>query len=189
MKKVIIFLVLFISFVSFSADSTRIDTAYHHNRNHAALWSTFLPGAGQIYNEIGHRKVQGKANVSWWRAPIILAGLGVTGYFAISNGIEASNLKTEWLNREETGIETNYIGITSNQLLKGTNTLYGFNDRAKYRDYALAGFVLIYGMNIIDAFVDAHFVTFDVSQHLQFSMRPKFFSTNQYGLSLALKFK
>jgi len=188
-KYIALTLTLFISLISFSADSTRIDTSYYHNRSHAALWSTFIPGAGQIYNEIGHKKVQGRVSISWWRAPIIIAGLGVTGYFAVANGKEARSIKTEWLSREETGLETEYIGISSSELLNGTSSFYGFNERAKYRDYAVAGFVIVYGMNIIDAFVDAHFVTFDVSQQLQFSLRPKFFSPNEYGINLALKFK
>ncbi len=189
MKNIIFFLFFSVSLVSFSADSTRIDTSYYHNRSRAALWSTFIPGAGQIYNEIGHRKVQGRAHISWWRVPIIIAGMGVTGYFALTNGSHANDIKTEWLNREKTGLEVNYVGISSSQLLSGTPSFYGFNERANYRDYAIAGFVLIYGMNIIDAFVDAHFVTFDVSQQLQFSMRPKLYSVNEYGVSLALKFK
>ena len=190
MKNIILLLFLTLSLISFSADSTRIDTSYHHIRNRAALWSTFVPGAGQIYNEIGHRKIQGKAHISWWRAPIYIAGMSVAGYFAITNGREAKALKTEWVYRDETGLGSNFIGYTKNELLDGTpTTLYGFNDRAKYRDYAIAGFVVVYGMNIIDAFVDAHFVTFDVSQQLQFSMRPKLYSPNEYGVSLALKFK
>lgn len=180
---------LFVSLISFSADSTRIDTSYVHNRNHAALWSTFIPGAGQIYNEIGHRKVQGKAHISWWRAPIYIAGLGATGYLATINGRQAKSLKTEWLYRTESGVVSDFVDLTIDELIDGTTTEYGFDDRAKFRDYAIAGFVVVYGMNIIDAFVDAHFVTFDVSQQLQFSMRPKLFSPNEYGISLALKFK
>lgn len=190
MKNIILLLLLTLSLISFSADSTRIDTSYHHNRSHAALWSTFVPGAGQIYNEIGHRKVQGRAHVSWWRAPIIIAGLGVTGYFAVRNGKEASALKTEWEFRADNfGERNNYSQYDSIQLITGTSSFYGYNDRTKYRDYAVLGLVVVYGMNLIDAFVDAHFVTFDVSQQLSFSMRPKLFSPNEYGVSLALKFK
>jgi len=189
-KNIILFLFLTLSLIGFSADSTRIDTSYHHNRSHAALWSTFVPGAGQIYNEIGHRKVQGRAHVSWWRAPIIIAGLGVTGYFAVTNGAQAMALKKEWIYRfDNPGVVNNYSQYDSSQLIIGTYTFYGYDDRAKFRDYAVAGFIIVYGMSIIDAFVDAHFVTFDVSQQLQFSMRPKLFSPNEYGISLALKFK
>ncbi len=190
MRNITLLLFLSLNLIGFSADSTKIDTSYHHNRNHAALWSTFVPGAGQIYNEIGHRRIQGKVNISWWRAPIIIAGLSITGYLAVTNGSKAKALKTEWLYRDETELESDFFGYTKDELLRGTtSTLYGFNDRAKFRDYAVAGFVVVYGLNIIDAFVDAHFVSFDVSQQLQFSMRPKLFSTNEYGVSLALKFK
>lgn len=189
MKHIILFLFLLVNLISYSADSTRIDTSYQHSRKYAALWSTFIPGAGQVYNEIGHRKIQGRAHVSWWRAPIFIAGLGVTGYLAVLNGRQAKALKTEWLYRDETGLESDFIGYSTDELLKGNNSFYGFDERAKYRDYAVAGFVVVYGMNIVDAFVDAHFVTFDVSQQLQFSLRPKFYSKDAYGVSLALKFK
>jgi hypothetical protein len=187
-KKIVVFLILFISTVSFSADSTRIDTSYHHSRKKAALLSTFIPGAGSIYNEFGHREIQGRANISWWRAPLYWTGLGATGYFAFMNGSAAKSLKTEWLYRQSTGLQENYIGITEDELLFGNSTMYGFDDRSKYRDYSIAGFVLIYGLNIMDAFVDAHFVTFDVSQNLRLSFQPKMFSPQDYGVGLTLSF-
>tara|TARA_B100000809_G_C14834267_1_gene422237 strand:- start:58 stop:627 length:570 start_codon:yes stop_codon:yes gene_type:complete len=188
-KKIGLLLIIFISTISFAADSTRIDTSYAHLRKKAALWSTVLPGAGSIYNEFGHRKVQGRANISWWRAPIYWAGLGFTGYFAYTNGTAAKRLKTEWLYRKETGLQFNYLDFTDDQLLDGTSNDLGFDNRSKYRDYSVAGFVLIYGLNIMDAFVDAHFVTFDVSQNLTLTFQPKMYSVRDYGVGLALKFK
>ena len=196
MKKIVLLLIIFISTISFAADSTRIDTSYTHVRKKAALWSTFLPGSGSIYNEFGHRKVQGRANISWWRAPLYWAGLGVTGYFAYTNGSEAKRLKKEWLFRESNPGSTwhnEYDWIVDNDDLltftQTNNNFNGFNNRSKYRDYAVAGFVLVYGLNIMDAFVDAHFVTFDVSQNLTLSFQPKMYSPNDYGVGLALNFK
>lgn len=188
MKKIGLLIIIFISTISFAADSTRIDTSYTHVRKKAALWSTFVPGAGSFYNEFGHRKVQGRAHISWWRAPLYWAGLGVTGYFAYINGSQAKGLKTEWLNRKETGLQVNYLDFTDDELLLGTSSEFGFDDRSKYRDYSIAGFILIYGLNIMDAFVDAHFVTFDVSQNLTFSFQPKMYSPKDYGVGLTLNF-
>ena len=132
--------------------------------------SLIIPGAGQFYNELGHRKVQGKKNKSWWRAPLFWAGMGVTGYFAYFNGKEAYQLKQEWIYRSknnDTHLNPDYFDIKTNDLINGNKTqTFGFLNHAKWRDYNIAGFVLIYGLNILDAYVDAHFVTFDVSKNL-----------------------
>jgi len=189
-KKTLLIISFFVSIIAFSADSTRIDTSYIHSRKKAAIWSTVLPGAGQFYNEYGHRKVQGRANLSWWRAPLFWAGLGATSYLAYYNGSRAKSLKTEWLQRQETGVKVEYLTYSDDELINGVYQQFtGFDDHAKYRDYSIVGFVLVYGLNIADAYVDAHFVTFDVSQNLALHFKPKMFTTNAYGLSLALKFK
>ncbi|MFD1552789.1 hypothetical protein DNU06_08515 [Putridiphycobacter roseus] len=170
-------------FISFS----QMDTSYTHNRNRAALYSAILPGAGSIYNEFGHRKVQGRKNISWWRAPLYWAGLGFTGYLSVYNAKEASLFKKEWLYRQdkEEGVflYSRFNGISD--LTLTTN----FDDATKYRDYSIAGFFLIYGINLLDAYTDAHFVTFDVSEDLSLNLAPKFFKSNDFGCSLVLNFK
>ncbi|MDX1351312.1 MAG: DUF5683 domain-containing protein, partial [Putridiphycobacter sp.] len=63
-----------------------------------------------------------------------------------------------------------------------------FQSTAKFRDYAIAGFALVYALNVVDAFVDAHFVTFDVSDDLSLGIRPKYFGQSDLGCSLILSF-
>ena len=192
MKKIILFITLFISVNTYAADSTQIDTSYTHIRKRAAILSTIIPGTGQFYNEIGHRKVQGRKNLSWWRAPLFWAGLGATSYFAYFNGKEALQLKKEWLYRKDNNgltLYPQYDSISTQSLINGDNdNTFGFLKHAKWRDYNIAGFVLIYGLNILDAYVDAHFVTFDVSKNLTFSFQPKMYSVKDYGISLNFNF-
>jgi hypothetical protein len=188
-SKLILIFFLFFGFNSFSVDSTRVDTSHHHIRKRAAIFSAVVPGMGQFYNEIGHRKVQGRAHVSWWRAPLIWGGLGFTGYLAFKHGTEANKLKTEWVNREGGGDAINYIGFEQDDLINGVGTSFnGFDTNAKFRDYAVAGFVVVYALNILDAFIDAHFVTFDVSQNLTLSLMPQVFKKDTFGANLTLKF-
>lgn len=154
--------------------------------------STAFPGLGQFYNEFGHRKVQGKRHRSWWRAPLFWAGLTATGYLAYTNGVEANKLKTEWLSRngpDSLKVYPEYQALEDNTLINGNSFFYGFNDRAKFRDYSIAGIVFIYGLNVLDAFVDAHFVSFDVSQNLSVSLYPKMYRPTEYGVGLQLSFK
>jgi hypothetical protein len=192
-KKIVLLIIVFLNCIAFAADSTLVDTSYNHIRKRAAILSIVIPGAGQFYNEIGHRKVQGRKNISWWRAPLFWAGLGATGYFAVLNGKEAFQLKNEWLYRKDNngiGLYYKYKDISDpNDLIYGNLTqTFGFLKHAKWRDYNIAGFVLIYGLNILDAYVDAHFVTFDVSQNLTLSFQPKMYSLQNYGIGLHLKF-
>lgn len=192
MKHLLITIALFWGVTSFGADSTLVDTSYTHYRKRAALMSSFVPGLGQFYNEIGHRKVQGRKHLSWWRAPLFWTALSATAYFAIFNGKEAYLLKNEWLYRKENNginLYDKYANISTNDLIDGNDTqTFGFLKHAKWRDYNIAGFVLIYGLNILDAYTDAHFVSFDVSQNLTLSFNPKVYSNKNYGIGLQLNF-
>ena len=48
------------------------------------------------------------------------------------------------------------------------------------------GFIGVWGLNVIEAYVDAHFVTFDVSEDLSFSWAPTVLANQHAGLSLRL---
>ena len=182
-KRVLLLLCLIVGWNAFS----QIDSTYTHNRNRAALYSAILPGAGSIYNEFGHRKVQGRKNISWWRAPIYWAGLGFTGYLSVENAKFANINKKEWQYRQTEGDGSNlyeqFKGIADSDLI------LNFDQATKYRDYSIAGFFLVYAINLLDAYTDAHFVTFDVSEDLSLNIAPKYFKSNDLGCSLVLKFK
>jgi hypothetical protein len=65
--------------------------------------------------------------------------------------------------------------------------------RNQYRrdiDYSAIAFILLWGLNVVDATVDAHLKSFDVSPDLSLKIKPgysDFAKTN--GLSLVLTFK
>ena len=62
-------------------------------------------------------------------------------------------------------------------------------------DEAIIGIGLVYVLNIIDASIDGHFKTFDVSDNLSLSVKPKAMYCTQSplgigaGVSFALTFK
>lgn len=105
----------------------------------AMLLSAALPGAGQVYNE------------SYWKAPLV-AGLGV--YF-ISEFLD-NNRRTEE-NRAK------YVEslVTSPAEAPGYRTLRDFYK--DQRDAFVWYFVILYVLNIVDAYVDASLYGFDVS--------------------------
>ena len=196
-----IFIFLFtcgFAFGGYSKDTLKVkqvDTSYVHIPKRAALFSLF-PGAGQIYNEYGYRKY-GKKNRAWWKVPLIYGGMATTSYFWFQNYQRSQLLKEEILYRREFGDSTNLhpalaVFTTEAQLTGGyTDDLVdsrGFDDVARRRDLLMFATIGIYGLQIIEAYVDGHFVSFDVSEDLTMSWYPTMLNRKTPGISLNLGF-
>ena len=157
--------------------------------NRASLYSAILPGMGQAYNK------------KYWKMPIVYAALGAFGYFIATNSRNVHQYHTELSIRYQhgdslsTGGYVQYGGYDKlkNYSTSDINTLR--LDAKKYLDFFIIGAGLVYILNIIDANVDGHFKTFDVSDKLSLSIKPKTFYCIQNprainaGLSLTLNFK
>ncbi|MDX1652028.1 MAG: DUF5683 domain-containing protein [Brumimicrobium sp.] len=156
------------------------DTA--HSAKKAALFSAVLPGAGQVYNHTAMPKGRKKA---FWKVPIIYAGLGATGYFAIDNHLTQLALKEEYTFRVKNGSPNlqQYASYDNQGIL----TLYQQHQRS--RDLMIFAFIAVYGLNILDAFVEAHFVEFDVSEDLSFRISPSLLYSYTPALSLTFNFR
>lgn len=169
--------------MSLAIDSTRIaqetQKKNYSGPRRASIMSMLLPGLGQAYNK------------KYWKIPIIYAGIGGFGYMFAFNNKEYNYYRKNLIavNDEDpnTNNTTNY---TSDQLqiLK--------NGYKKSRDLALIGISIIYFLNIIDANVDAHLRTFDVSDDLSLRIDPwqSYYCTQNTfklatGLSIKLNFK
>ena len=160
-------------------DKKKNKKAIYGEARKATIMSVIVPGLGQAYNR------------KWWKVPIVYAGLGGFGYLFYTNqqnfSFYAKNLKAENDGDPNTVNETKY---SSDQLLNLKN------DYRKYRDLGVIGITIIYVLNIVDANVDAHLKTFDVSDDLSLHIKPYnnvYFINNtvgvQTGISLNLKFK
>ncbi len=148
----------------------------------AALRSAIIPGWGQLYN--------GKL----WKVPIVYAALGVTG------SIFTYNLK--WYNRTRYAYKV-LLEEGASSYTKVNPKLQAFvqNDRREtlryYRDsyrrdidYSAVFFLIGWGLNVVDATVDAHLSTFDVSPDLTLRIKPGYSDmAGTNGLSLVLQFR
>ena len=123
-----------------------------HSPRKAALLSTILPGAGQVYNK------------KYWKVPVIYAGAAGLAYSFQFNQSRYVKYRDAYKFRIDGDATTtdDYIGLYSDDNL---NTLQKYYHR--YRDLTVIGFVALYALNIIDASVDAHLFTFDVSKLLE----------------------
>lgn len=156
-------------------------TAVLHSPRKAALYSTILPGLGQVYNR------------KYWKVPVIYAAAGALTYFIISNQKDYIMYRTAYRLRvdgDSTTIDQFADKYNESTLLTATQQTH------KFRDLSIFGVTLLYLLNIVDASVDAHLFTFDVSDNLSLNVRPAFITTvgintpknNISGVSLHLTF-
>ncbi len=160
-----------------------------HSPQKATIMSACLPGLGQIYN--------GK----WWKVPIVYAGFGGFGYLAYTNYrdyrtyLNAYKIKTGDLDEGVTPTEKELYLASIYQ--EGQLQTY----KESYRhDFELFCIILVawYGLNVVDATVDGHLYSYDISDDLSLAVDPAFSlpsapnlafaGSRQTGLTLSFKF-
>jgi hypothetical protein len=156
------------------------DTTKHHSVKLATILSTFVPGAGQVYNHFAMPKGQKKA---FWKVPIIYAGLGASGYFLLQNNSLKNELKTEYKTREK-----GLLGLDKYQTYDNQAILSLYNQHLNRRDLFIVGFSILYILQIVEAAVEAHFVEFDISEDLSLKIEPVLYNYHQAGIKLCLNF-
>ena len=136
-------------------DSTR---EKQHSPTKATIMSAVLPGLGQAYNK------------KYWKIPIIYTGFGVMGYFIYTNANEYINYKCAYIESVYGNKNGNYSELvnkyTQDELLSA---------REYYRRNLEVSCLLTavwYIMNILDATVDAHLYTFNISDRLSMKVEP-----------------
>jgi hypothetical protein len=140
-------------------DSTKADTLPRKKMappKKAAIMSACLPGLGQIYNH------------KWWKVPIIYAGFGGLTYGFIWNQGYVADYRNALRLRYDDDSTTidQFPRYSDNDLV----TLKNYYQR--YRDLCVIGAAALYTLQIIDAAVDAHLATFDVSDDLSMNISP-----------------
>jgi hypothetical protein len=154
-----------------SGDTILLDESMEaHSPRKATLYSTFLPGLGQAYNK------------QYWKIPIIYAGFGGLIYAVSFNNTEMKRFKKAYTDFPDNEFE----GVPQDQLLDYIDYY------RRYRDLSVIGMVFLWGLNIIEANVNAHFYDYDISRNLSLKVTPLFrnnlTSQPEMGLKLAFQF-
>ncbi|HKI90046.1 MAG TPA: DUF5683 domain-containing protein, partial [Draconibacterium sp.] len=153
-----------------NADTTRIiktetDLESVHSPKKATLYSAILPGLGQAYNK------------KYWKIPLVYIGFGAIGYFIKWNNDNYQINKKAYHDLTDNDPDTKfYETLTAfqyydlNNPTSEANFKDGLNKRQEYyrrnRDMLIISMAGFYGLQIIDASVDAHLFNFDMSDDL-----------------------
>ena len=144
-----------------------------HSPRKATIYSAVLPGLGQVYNR------------KYWKVPLIYIGFGTIGYFITWNNDNYQLFKTGYQHLTDGNPETqdylkieavrrnNYDLDNPNQYNNLKTALSRQQDYyRRNRDLLIISFAAFYGLNIIDASVDAHLFDFDISDDLTLKWEP-----------------
>jgi hypothetical protein len=148
----------------------------YHSPKKATILSAVLPGAGQIYNN------------KWWKAPIVWIGMGTALYLSQDYRTEYQFWKDQYVRRVNPDQTDDYPNASTPSLE---------NQMVTYKQWMETSYIVmgaIYVLQILDANVDAHLMSFDVSDDLSLNIRPDAqwnmaLNKPTCGLTLKLAFK
>jgi hypothetical protein len=125
-----------------------------HSPRRATLYSTFLPGAGQVYNQ------------AYWKVPIIYGGFAAFTYFIHYNNMEYLKYRSLYEQKVAGTIDDLYRDINEETLRREREKW------RRFRDLNYIGFGFLYLLQILDATVEAHLFEYDISDDLTLRYQP-----------------
>jgi len=164
------------------ANKPKVDSVMlHHSPRKAAIRSALIPGWGQFYNK------------KYWKIPIVYGALGLSASVFIFNLQSYRDTRFAYTAKYNAsqGDSSGWSSIKPELVPLDMNALRTYRD--SYRrsiDYSALFFIILWGLNVVDATVDAHLIAFDVSPDLSFKAKfgpSEMAGTTGLSLVLALK--
>ena len=153
-----------------------------HSPRKAAIRSAILPGLGQIYNK------------KYWKLPLVYGALGASGAVFVYNITNYED--TRFAYRVKYNMRVNgtdsllFNSIKSNLQPLPEESLRYYRDQFRRDiDYSVLFFLLLWGLNVVDATVDAHLKTFDVGPDLSLQFKAGYSElaqTNGFSIRMRL---
>jgi hypothetical protein len=142
-------------------DTSDYTTKVHRSPRKATIRSAILPGWGQLYNR------------KYWKAPIVWGGLTACVLIFKFN-LQYYNLYRA-MYKEIAGTDTAWYHTADsvNRQYSPTDVQFIRNYYRQNLDYSVLAFIAVWGLNVIDATVDAHLHEFDVTDNLTLSIEPR----------------
>ncbi len=139
------------------ADALLVYTKGRQSPTTATVFSTFVPGLGQIYNQ------------KYWKVPIIYGGFASLYFVFDFNNRNYTRLRTAYNYRtdnDESTVDTDLVNLSDEAIA------YYMDSYRRTRDLTVIGMFVLYAANIIDANVDANLYDWDISDNLALRFEP-----------------
>jgi Family of unknown function (DUF5683) len=156
-----------------------------HSPRKAAIRSAIIPGWGQFYNK------------KYWKIPIVYGALGATAGIFFYNLKNYRNTRFAYAAKYKASLpapnndSTDYRNIRPELLPLSLESLRFYrNEFRRDIDYSVVIFLLLWGLNVVDATVDAHLKGFDVGPDLSLQIKPGYSPmANTSGISIVMKIR
>jgi hypothetical protein len=153
------------------------DTSKAYSPRIATYRSAILPGWGQYTNK------------KYWKIPIVFAALGTTAYIFFRNTKQYREARDSYKNAIDGDTSNDYLIPQPYFTIKDQpERLKTFRNQVRQNvDYTVLFFIVFWGLNVVDATVDAHLKTFDVSDELSLQIKPGYSQlAGTNGISIVL---
>ena len=158
------------------------DTTKKHSPKLAGGLSAALPGLGQVYNK------------KYWKVPLIYAGAGALLYAINYNSSRYATYRNAYslrIDGDTNTIDQFDIQLENDEPKYTEESLLNLKDYyRRNRDVSYIFMGVLYMLNIVDAAVDAHFYSYEISDDLSLKVRPAIMMsagrTQATGISLTL---
>lgn len=148
----------------------------------ASIRSAVLPGWGQIYNK------------KYWKLPIVYGVLAIP--------VVTFSYNKKWYDKTREAYSIRYYNDTSKvsdlptdgidptlQPLSTASLRLYRNEFRQNVDFSVLAFLVIWGLQVADAAVDAHLKSFNVSDDLSLKIKPMFAPGRSTGVSFVLSLR
>jgi hypothetical protein len=166
--------------LKFSGTTKKIVGTTKYNPRTAIIRSAILPGWGQITNK------------KYWKLPLVYGALGTTAVIFFRNVTQFKEARDAYTNAIDGNDQNdNLIPEPYFTVRFQPERIRTFRNQVRQNvDYSVLFFILFWGLNVVDAAVDAHLKTFDVSDNLSLQIKPGYSPTAKTnGISLVLDIK
>ena len=145
----------------------------------AALLSAVLPGAGQVYNK------------KYWKVPLVYGALAFPGYTFVDNLRWFQRTRYAYnvlANKDTANYKNVYVRLQPLVERGDKSGLQNYrNDFRRNVDYSVLAFILLWGLNVVDATVDAHLKDFNITDDLSLQIKPGYMPiANTAGIGIVL---
>lgn len=156
---------------------TSVKPAAIHSPRKATIRSAILPGWGQAYNK------------KYWKIPLVYGALGTCVGFFIFNRNEYIDARDAYRLKMDNDPANDFLIKPKFRRVDPEAVRRYRNEVRQNVDYSVLFFLVCWGLNVIDATVDGHLKSFEVSENLSLRIKPAYQpATRQTAVSFVFNF-